>query len=426
MARLSELTDRSAVDAAVAEFRLLGRQAFLEKYDFAESKSYFAQVDDLLIDSKPLVAAIWAYQHPGRAPLSAADFSGGEAGAGAALRRLGLNLVTQAQLDPPRLGASYRDRTAIYDKYGGNKQAGIIRLPGDAFVSVFSDAEGPYADDPPAFAEPFGYRGEGLIGPHRVSAGGNALLEGARLSATPVRFWYRPKGEPFTFLTWVVVLGRTWVTGVGGDGEERPELDWQLDAVPGPTPTEWPPQVRESLNDAADNVENDPYVPEARPDATYAELVDRVEGRGPQRKPTGVMRTDYARSAAARRAVLLRCQGGCESPSCTGMPAERNRRGEPILDVDHIKDLALGGEDHPRNMAALCPNCHACKTRGANATKWRRELLRVVSIADAAALQASKERDRRSSFRDPHDQSGAAVSQVLPGGERSEDDASIA
>ena len=67
MARLSELTDRSAVDAAVAEFRLLGRQAFLEKYGFAESKSYFAQVDDQLIDSKPLVAAIWAHQHPGRA-----------------------------------------------------------------------------------------------------------------------------------------------------------------------------------------------------------------------------------------------------------------------------------------------------------------------------------------------------------------------
>jgi 5-methylcytosine-specific restriction protein A len=184
--------------------------------------------------------------------------------------------------------------------------------------------------------------------------------------------------------------------------------------------------VQESLNDAAANVENDPYVPEARPDATYADLVDRVEGRGPQRKPTGVVRTDYARSAAARRAVLLRSQGGCESPSCTGMPAESNRRGEPILDVDHIKDLALGGEDHPRNMAALCPNCHACKTRGANAAKWRRELLRVVSIADAAALQASKERDRRSSFRGSHDQSGAAASQVLPGGGRSEDDASTA
>src|SRR3954453_1682808 len=92
MARLSELTDRSAGDAAVAEFRVLGRQAFLEKYGFAESKSYFAQVDDQLIDSKPLVAAIWAHQHPGRAPLSAADFSGGEAGAGTALRRLVLQL----------------------------------------------------------------------------------------------------------------------------------------------------------------------------------------------------------------------------------------------------------------------------------------------------------------------------------------------
>src|SRR5215217_1304942 len=80
------------------------------------------------------------------------------------------------------------------------------------------------------------------------------------------------------------------------------------------------------------------------------------------------------------------------------MPAELNRRGEPILDVDHIKDLALGGDDHPRNMAALCPNCHACKTRGANAGAWRRELLRVVAVADGAALRASREQDRRSRF----------------------------
>jgi 5-methylcytosine-specific restriction protein A len=412
MARLSELTDRSAIDAAVAEFTLLGRAAFLEKYGFAESKVYFARVGDQLIDSKPLVAASWGIQHPNLPPLSVEDFSGGPADTGRALRRLGVDLVTRAQLQPPRLGASFRDRTAIYDVYGGNKQAGIIRLPGDEFVSVFSDAEGPYADDPPTLAEPFGYRGEGLVGPHRVTVGGNALLEGARLSASPVRFWYRPRGEPFTFLTWVVALGRAWIVGIGGDGEPRPELEWQLEAVAGPTQAEWPPQVRESLGEANETVEDDPYVPEARPDATYAELVDRVEGRGQHRKPTGVMRTDYARSAAARRAALLRSHGQCESPSCTGMPAESNRRGEPILDVDHIKDLALGGDDHPRNMAALCPNCHACKTRGANAARWRRELLRVVAVADAAALRAAKQQDRQSWIGDSRNEAAGFLGPV--------------
>jgi 5-methylcytosine-specific restriction protein A len=389
MARLSELTDRSAVDSAVAEFQRIGRNAFLEKYGFAESRAYFANIDDELIDSKPLVAAIWAHQYPERPPLAAEDFSGGPANTGRALKRLGVPLVTQAQLNPPRLGDSYPDRTAIYNEYGGNKQAGIIRFSGDDVVNVFSDAEGFYADDPPTLAEPFGYRGEGLNGPHRVSAGGNAYLEQARLDARPVRFWYRPKGEPFTFLTWVVVLGRTWVPGIGYDKQERPELEWQLEAVPSPEPAEWPGQVRESLAEASEVTEDDSSVPEARPDVSYAELVSRVESRGPRRKPNGVVRTDYARSAAARRAVLIRSGGRCESPTCTGMPAELNRRSEPILDVDHIQDLALKGEDHPLNMAALCPNCHACKTRGANPARWRRELLGVVAAADAAARRTS-------------------------------------
>jgi hypothetical protein len=58
-------------------------------------------------------------------------------------------------------------------------------------------------------------------------------------------------------------------------------------------------------------------LPEARASASYADLVDRVESRGRQRKPNGTIRTDFARSAAAPRAVLLRSGGKCESPPCT-------------------------------------------------------------------------------------------------------------
>ena len=41
-----------------------------------------------------------------------------------------------------------------------------------------------------------------------------------------------------------------------------------------------------------------------------------------------------------------------------------HRRGRPILEIDHVHDLALGGADDPAQMIALCPNCHAIKTRG--------------------------------------------------------------
>ena len=68
------------------------------------------------------------------------------------------------------------------------------------------------------------------------------------------------------------------------------------------------------------------------------------------------------------------------------MPTELTRKGNPILDVDHVLDLGLGGPDHPSNMVALCPNCHACKTRGAHAPRWRRELLKVATKSHTAAL----------------------------------------
>jgi len=35
----------------------------------------------------------------------------------------------------------------------------------------------------------------------------------------------------------------------------------------------------------------------------------------------------------------------------------------PTFEVDHIKELWEGGKDEYSNLQALCPNCHATKTR---------------------------------------------------------------
>jgi 5-methylcytosine-specific restriction protein A len=386
MARLSELTDPSAVEQALVEFRELGRERFLGLYGLERSRDYFVRFDGQLFDSKPILAVAFRTQHPEHGLLRVGDFSGGIAEAVRALKRLGFETITRAQLHPPALGEEHANRTEIYERYGGDKVAGIIRFPGDEVVNVFSDAEGPYADDPPTLSAPFGYRGEGLNGPQRVNAGGNALLEGARTTRAPVRFWYRPPSGRFSFLVWVVVLGRAWMAGVGQDGQPRPELEWQLEAVPGPSVEQWPSDVVEALDESLAVDEDDGSAPEAQPEPSYAKLIARIDQRGQPRRPNGTVRVDYPRSAAARRAVLLRCGGRCESPRCTGMPADKGRRGQPILEVDHIEDLAKGGEDHPRNMVALCPNCHACKTRGSNPARWRRDLLRVATAAHKAAL----------------------------------------
>ncbi|MFJ9551750.1 HNH endonuclease signature motif containing protein [Streptomyces erythrochromogenes] len=80
------------------------------------------------------------------------------------------------------------------------------------------------------------------------------------------------------------------------------------------------------------------------------------------------------RIPSARKAVILRSEGRCENPLCAGQPVDISDMGDPLLDVDHVDQLAAGGDDHPAQMIALCPNCHRLKTYG----RTRHELIAVL------------------------------------------------
>ncbi|ASN81372.1 HNH endonuclease [Deinococcus ficus] len=54
--------------------------------------------------------------------------------------------------------------------------------------------------------------------------------------------------------------------------------------------------------------------------------------------------------------VLQEAAGTCE---LCGLPAPfKNQKGEPYLEVHHVRRLADGGPDTVQNAVALCPNCH--------------------------------------------------------------------
>ncbi len=112
----------------------------------------------------------------------------------------------------------------------------------------------------------------------------------------------------------------------------------------------------------------------------YRRLCGIGAGASSQGTRFGQPRTtvDILRLGSARRAVLLRSKGHCENPHCTGEAQDTTDAGRPILEVDHIQDLALGGPDHPEQMIALCPNCHAIKTRGRTREQLRQELFTVA------------------------------------------------
>ena len=134
----------------------------------------------------------------------------------------------------------------------------------------------------------------------------------------------------------------------------------------------------------------DPWLVMAAEYERLCRIVEHGEGANHGKR---VSRTTYnpIRSSAARKAVLERSRRRCENPDCTGMPSDTTDRGLPILEVDHVVDLALGGRDHPSQMVALCPNCHAVKTRGRTRESLREVLLRVATERHGAVTQAAME-----------------------------------
>ncbi|MGW6706648.1 HNH endonuclease signature motif containing protein [Streptomyces sp. NPDC054956] len=157
-----------------------------------------------------------------------------------------------------------------------------------------------------------------------------------------------------------------------------------------PTPVPLPPQRLAPVNFAYP-VSTEParrtVVPSAAPAAPFAppsqaqrateyrRLVrlteDRQAATRGQRRPANAR---PVRLSSARDAVILRSGGRCENPRCGGQPEDFTDAGAPLLDVDHIDEIAAGGADDPVQMIALCPNCHRIKTYG----RSRHELIPIL------------------------------------------------
>jgi 5-methylcytosine-specific restriction protein A len=95
---LADLT-RQSVEAALAEAASLGRDGFLKRYGFGPARQYFVAWKGAQYDSKAIAGAAHGYL-PGRAPLTPADFSGGENTVARRLRELGFDVPREGERNP--------------------------------------------------------------------------------------------------------------------------------------------------------------------------------------------------------------------------------------------------------------------------------------------------------------------------------------
>ncbi len=383
---------REAVLAAIAEYDRLGQDEFLRRYGFDRARQYVLVHDGKRYDSKAIAVVAHGFL-PGRTALTSDEFSGGKATVGRLLGRLGFHM-----------------------------------RPVDTLVRQLTTLRVYRREGVPALYQPITL----LWGFARAHRGEERLVSWAetkrQVGSLVSRYGQTDERERVHYPVAALFDAGLW------------ELDNAPETVPtahGSVPQRWFDEhqpngglvdpvytlIRESPEalDAVVNALVEKYFvaadatgllaelglsdpPETSPviisfaerTAEYKRLCMRVDIFWHDHDSTRAERTSSlpVRSQDARLAVLLRSEGHCENPCCTGEIQDRTDKGNAILEVDHIHDLALGGLDDPPQMIALCPNCHATKTRGSTRHDLKKALLaeamrrhdELSVLADGAVL----------------------------------------
>jgi 5-methylcytosine-specific restriction protein A len=88
------------------------------------------------------------------------------------------------------------------------------------------------------------------------------------------------------------------------------------------------------------------------------------------------------RSRAVHLYVLRRADGYCEGCECEA-PFER-AKGDPYLEPHHTTRLADEGADDPREVIALCPNCHSRVHHSQDRVAFNQALIRKLRKIERA------------------------------------------
>ncbi|MEV0254456.1 HNH endonuclease signature motif containing protein [Streptomyces sp. NPDC050732] len=406
---------RSDVLRAVEECDRRGRDVFLRRYGFKPSRSYLLVVDGRYYDSKAIVGVAHGYL-PGEKPLTASEFSGGRDHAAKLLGALGFQVVTQeavGEITVDRFVDHITGLRVAHAETGPRLYQPVVLLWAIGRAFHGEPRTLPWSETSAALSgllRNHGLRGERVRPDYPVLALFHAGLwtldeyEGtvppAHGDAVPRR-WFaeqRPVGglvPPAYEL--MCASGQARVAAVqaitdrffGGldEGPLLADVGLYEESVADDRPGgRGAAPVAAAPSSAVDPVSS------AAQYERLCTLVERREASRHQRRREGVSR-DPIRSGSARRAVLIRSEGRCENPVCGGQPDDVTDAGDPILEIDHIEEIAGGGRDHPSRMIALCPNCHAVKTRGRTRAELREAFLEVV-------------RERHRAVRERHQREG--------------------
>jgi 5-methylcytosine-specific restriction protein A len=381
---------REAVLKAIDECGRLGHDEFLAKYGFDHARSYFLVHEGKRYDSKAIVGVAHGFL-PGQDPLTpkTRGYSGGKATVGRHLRKLGFVVEVGGQ----PVGPVARRLTKLSVYYSNGLPA--LYQPITLLWAISRASRG----------EPR------LVSWEETVADISALIECYGRPEETARIYY-PVAALFRAGLWDIKAGSATVPSAHGSSvpqqwfaEHRP-LSGLVDSVYSAVQS-GPGVCRAVVNALLEKyfleaphaallnelgLLDSPAERAFDEAAEYRRLCGRADAFWEAHPDPRALRTsnDPVRSKAARRAVILRSKGKCENPECTsGDIPDVTDKGEPLLEVDHVKDLGLDGDDKPVQMIALCPNCHKLKTHGRTREQLRQKLYLVAERLHREMLSPS-------------------------------------
>ncbi len=263
-------------------------------------------------------------------------------------------------------GRVYHRTRELHSAVGGQRYGGISTPTGSHVVLLFTGDEGTafgYEDGWQADGV-FHYSGEGQVGDQVFKRGNKATRDHA-VNGRELHLFEKMADTQYRYEGEFVYSGFHMERRPDRTGAERDVIMFELYPLESVAANDFPPDVEVQT-------------------ANLSELrAIAVSSGGATTTGTSRIAIVRRRSAAVARYARLRSGGLCEA--CGEAAPFQTAAGEPFLEVHHLRRLSDGGPDHPRWVAAVCPNCHRRAHHAADSASFNSSLIDSIGAIESSA-----------------------------------------
>lgn len=246
------------------------------------------------------------------------------------------------------VGQVYNRRKDIHEKYRGQSQGGISTPKGFPLIFIFTGETGKKYGYHDTFRDDgvFLLTGEGMKGDMSMVRGNLAIATHNKKGKTLQLFQILKRGM-VQYMGQAQCLNHHYEKRPDVENKIRDAIIFELEMLPENKNIVIGVQKTQEDHEASSDISK----------FDRATLLKIIENSVTSRTEySQAIKRVYERSEAVKYYVLKRANGICEL--CKNPAPFRTKEKRRYLEPHHITRISDGGPDHPRRVAAICPNCH--------------------------------------------------------------------